>query len=249
MKQALIDQLNLLTFRLSREDFGRFDRKHLILGLCFTWIVGIGRWWDDPGANLLQHFGVGSVIYVFVLAAILWLVIKPLNPADWSYRHVLTFVAMTSPPAILYAIPVERFTELPTARSLNVWFLATVALWRVALLFFYLRRQARLKIVALVVASLLPLTAIITMLTILNLERVVFDVMGGLRDTGSSNDAAYGVLFGLTMLSMLLIIPVLVLYVLIIAFGGRLKGHSPTVVASTKEKASDHAPVVADIER
>ena len=191
LKPALLDLSRLLTFRLSADGFLKFDRGHLVLGLVLTWIVGIGRWWDDPGASILQHLGVGSVIYVFLLAAILWMIIKPLNPANWSYSHVLTFVALTSPPAILYAIPVERFTDLATARSLNVWFLATVALWRVALLFFYLRRNARLKYVALFTASLLPLTAIVTTLTILNLEKAVFDIMGGLRESGTSNDSAY----------------------------------------------------------
>lgn len=236
MRHVLIDQLRLLTFRLSRDEFGHLGRKHLLLGLCFTWIVGIGRWWDDPNANVLQHLGIGSVIYVFVLAAVIWLVIRPLNPSGWNYRHVLTFVAMTSPPAILYAIPVERFTDLATARSLNVWFLATVAIWRVTLLFFYLRRHARLKYIALFVASLLPLTAIVTTLTILNLEKAVFDVMGGLRDSGTSNDSAYGILFGLTFLSVLLIIPVFIIYIFLIAFGGRAK--SPSIGENDSENES-----------
>lgn len=151
---ALRDLGRLLTFRLSRDGFRSFNRSHLILGLVFTWLVGMGRWWDDPGANLLQHLGVGSVVYVFVLAGLLWLVVRPFSPENWKYCHVLTFVALTSPPAILYAIPVERFTELSTAREINVWFLATVAAWRVALLFFYLRRSARLTLFAVVVATL-----------------------------------------------------------------------------------------------
>ncbi len=226
LRSAFGDLLRLLTLRLSRDKFSELGRTHLILGLTATWIVGIGRWWDDPGANILQHLGLGSIIYVLFLSAILWLIIRPLDPAKWSYSHVLTFVSLTSPPAILYAIPVERFTDLATARSLNVWFLATVALWRVALLFFYLRRHARLKYIALFVASLLPLTAIVTTLTILNLEKAVFDIMGGLRDSGTSNDVAYGILFGLTFLSMLLIIPVFVAYIFLIAFGGRAKDSS-----------------------
>lgn len=226
LRPTLVDASRLLMFRLSPAGFLKFDREHLILGLIMTWIVGIGRWWDDPGANILQHLGIGSVVYVFLLAAILWLIIRPLNPANWSYSHVLTFVALTSPPALLYAIPVERFTDLATARSLNVWFLATVALWRVALLFFYLRRHARLKYVALFVASLLPLSAIVTTLTILNLEKAAFNIMGGLRDAVTSNDSAYGILFGLTFLSMILIIPVFVIYIFLIAFGGRAKDPS-----------------------
>jgi hypothetical protein len=174
-----------------------------------------------PGSDLLQHLGVGSVVYVFVLAGVLWLVVRPFSPDIWTYAHVLTFVALTSPPAILYAIPVERFTELSTAREINVWFLATVATWRVALLFFYLRRAARLSVLAVVVATLLPIMAIIATLTVLNLERAVFNIMGGLRETGTANDSAYAILAGLTFLSVLLVLPVFGFYLATIIVSGR----------------------------
>ena len=204
--------LRLLTFRLTAEEFARLDRRHLLCGLLCTWVVGVGRWWDDAGARALQHAGAGSVVYVFALALLLWLVVLPLKPHGWTYRHVLTFVSLTAPPALLYAIPVEKLVSLTTARTLNVWFLATVALWRVALLFNYLKRHARLRPFAILTASLLPVTAIIVALTMLNLERAVFDVMGGLREQGTANDNAYAVLLLLSLLSMLLFLPLLVCY-------------------------------------
>lgn len=205
--------VRLLTFRATREDFLRLGNKHLAFGVACTWVVGVGRWWDDPGANLLQHLGVGSVVYIFLLSLLLWLVAWPLRPEGWSYRHVLTFVSLTSPPATLYAIPVERFTSLEAARSLNVWVLAVVAAWRVGLLFFYLRRHARLPAFSIAVAALLPVTLIVVVLATLNLERAVFDVMGGLRDKGTANDGAYAVLFTLSLLSTLLFIPLLISYI------------------------------------
>ena len=205
--------VRLLTFRAARDEFLQFGNKHLAFGIACTWAVGVGRWWDDPRANLLQHLGLGSVVYIFLLSLLLWLVVCPLRPRNWSYRHVLTFVSLTSPPAILYAIPVERFASLETARALNVWFLAVVAAWRVALLFFYLRRHARLPAFSIVVAALLPVTFVVVALTMLNLERAVFDVMGGLRDRGTANDGAYQVLILLTLLSMLLFIPLLISYI------------------------------------
>lgn len=207
--------IRLLTFRITRDEFLHFDYRHLAFGIVCTWVVGIGRWWDDPGANLLQHLGIGSVVYVFLLSLLLWLVIWPLKPRDWTYRHVLTFVSLTSPPAILYAVPVERFTDLETARLLNVGFLATVAAWRVALLFFYLHRHARLPPFSIAVAALLPITLIVVTLTVLNLERAVFDVMGGLREGGTASDSAYGVLVMLTLLSMLLFIPLVICYIIL----------------------------------
>jgi hypothetical protein len=96
---------------------------------------------------------------------------------------------------------------------LNVWFLAAVAAWRVALLVFYLSRHARLSPFSIAVAALLPITFIIVTLTVLNLERAVFDLMGGLRGGGTAHDSAYGILVGLTMLSMLLFIPLLICYI------------------------------------
>lgn len=216
----------LLTFRLSEGQFDGLSNRHLIAGLICTWIVGIGRWWDDPGANVFQHLGIGSVVYVFVLAGILWLVAWPLKPKRRSYNHVLTFVSLTSPPAFLYAIPVERFTELSTARTINVWFLGTVALWRVALLLFYFTRTARLSIFAAVSASLLPIMAIVVTLTVLNLERAVFDIMDGLRESGTESDEAYSVLALLSLLSVFLFTPVLVCYILAIAFTSSKRNES-----------------------
>lgn len=217
MKRSIVSiSIRLLTFRLTQEEFSQLGNQHLVFGLFCTWIVGMGRWWDDPRANLLQHLGVGSLIYIFALALLLWLVIWPLRPKAWSYVHVLTFISLTSLPAILYAIPVERLTSLGNARQLNVWFLAIVASWRVALLFFYLGRHAMLSFSSMIVAALLPVTLIIVTLTTLNLERAVFNVMGGLREPGTANDSAFVVLMTLAMLSMLLVIPLLIAYVSLI---------------------------------
>ena len=215
------DAVRLLTFRLTPDEFAEFDNRHLAFGLFCTWLVGVGRWWDDPGANILQHLGLGSIVYIFVLALVLCLVTEPLEPQNWSYKQVLTLVSLTSPPAILYAIPVERFTELSVARELNVWFLAVVALWRLSLLLFFLKRIAGLSAFASVVVALLPIIAIITTLTFLNLERAAFDTMGGLRQTGTANDSAYGILFGLTIISVLLFVPIVFSYAVLVALRKR----------------------------
>jgi hypothetical protein len=193
--------LRVLSFRATRAELLAVDNRHLALGLACTWLVGMGRYWDNPRASLLQHLGVGSVVYVFVLSALLWLVMKPLRPADWSYRRLLTFVCLTSPPAALYALPVERWMSIDAARSANAWFLALVAAWRLALLCSYLARVGRLGWLPTAVGALLPMTGIIVALTALNLEHVVFQIMGGLDDA-SPHSTSYGVLVMLTMLSM-----------------------------------------------
>jgi hypothetical protein len=209
----LTTALKLLVFRVPRESQLHFNRNHLLFGIACTWIVGMGRYWDDPGAKLLQHLGLGSVIYIFLLSLMLWLLIWPLRPRHWSYFNVLTFVSLTSPPAILYAIPVERFSSFQTARTLNILFLAVVAAWRVALLVFFLQRHASLGPFQITVAALLPLTLIVTTLTVLNLERAVFDIMGGLRERATTNDGAYMVLNVLTFFSVFSFVPLLLCYI------------------------------------
>ena len=121
------DTLNLLSFQNTREDYLGLNRRHLIVGLIGTWLVGMGRYWDDPGAHLLQHLGLGSVIYIFGLSFFIWLIIKPYFVEKWSYMTVLTFVSLTSFPAIFYAIPIEKFTSVGTAARINALFLAFVA--------------------------------------------------------------------------------------------------------------------------
>jgi hypothetical protein len=203
-RQILSDQMRLLAFRATSAGPAIHWRAYLAYGLVVTWLAGIGRYWDNPRASLWQHAGLGSVAYVLVLALLLWVLMLPLRPQRWSYRNVLVFVTLTSLPALLYAIPVERFMTLPAAQQANIWFLAVVASWRVALLLVFLRRVAALSWAAVVVAGLLPLTLIVTALWMLNLEHVVFDLMGGLQPSQeSSADGAYAVLTVITLVSVI----------------------------------------------
>jgi hypothetical protein len=212
---VLATTIRLLTFRATREELVGFAGKHLAFGLLCTWIVGVGRYWDNPRVHLPQHLGIGSIVYIFILSLFLWLIVWPLRPKNWSYFRVLVFVSLVSPPAILYALPVERFYSLDTANNINLLFLAIVATWRVALLVFFLRRVGELKGFSILVAALLPLTLIVVTLTMLNLEKAVFDFMGGIRE-GTASDASYAILFTLSFFSFILFIPLLLCYV---AFG------------------------------
>jgi hypothetical protein len=201
----------LLTFKISREEMLQFNTQHLIVGLIGTWIVGMGRYWDDDKANLLQHLGLGSVIYIYLLALFIWLVLLPFKVEDWKYLTVLTFISLTSFPAIFYAIPVERFFSIETANSMNVWFLAIVAAWRLGLLFYFLKHFTKLSIGNIITVTLMPICLIISALTILNLHKVVFQIMGGMRDP-SPHDSSYFILMLLTVISMVLSIPLIIAY-------------------------------------
>ncbi len=188
-----------------------FNKKHLVAGILGTWLVGMGRYWDDDKASQLQHLGLGSVIYIFVLAAFIWLILLPFKITGWKYFTVLTFIALTSFPAIFYAIPVERFFSVEVANKMNVWFLAIVATWRLLLLYYFLKRFTLLRNGYIITVTLMPICLIISTLTVLNLHNVVFQIMGGMRET-TAHDSSYFILMILTGVSMLLTLPLIGLY-------------------------------------
>ncbi len=203
--------IKLLTFKLTRDEMLNFNKSHFILGLIGTWIVGMGRYWDDVGANWMQHLGLGSVIYIFVLALFIWLILLPFKIKNWSYFIVVTFIGLTSFPAIFYAIPVEKFLSIETSNTINVWFLAIVAAWRLALLYYFLKHFTKLSKGNIITVTLMPICVIISVLTILNLHRVVFNIMGRMRNP-TPHDSSYFVLMLLTGLSLILSIPLLISY-------------------------------------
>lgn len=202
LARILSDNWRILTFRRPTNSISIHWRAYLLFGLFVTWLAGIGRYWDNPRAHLVQHLGLGSLAYVFVLAAVLWLLLAPLKPARWSFRQVLIFVTFCSPPALLYAIPVERLMSLEAAQSTNAWFLAVVATWRVVLLGAFLLRAAGLRPASAFVGTLLPICLIIASLSFLNLEHVVFSIMAGIApEQRSPADLSYSIVFLLSLVS------------------------------------------------
>jgi hypothetical protein len=218
----LSDELRLLTFRPVGSAIHTRWKAYLAFGFLTTWLAGMGRYWDNPKAEIWQRLGLGSVAYVFVLAMIVWLLLAPLRPKNWTYRNVLLFITLTAPPAFLYAIPVEMFLSPEGARAANAWLLAVVAAWRVALFAVFLRRAAGLNRIATLVATLLPLAIIVLVLAILNLEHVVFDLMSGTPpEARSSHDAAYQVVLMLALLSYVSAPLLLVAYAVLVVLTWR----------------------------
>jgi hypothetical protein len=202
----------VVTFQATRTDFGSLGTSHLVLGLMSAWLVGVGRYWDNTRVSLPEHLGLGSVLYVFVLAGFLFASIAPLRPERWTYRNLLTFISLTAAPGLIYAIPVERFLALESARILNAGFLGLVATWRVALLVRYLRVHGELRWPAVIVGAAFPLCFVVAALWVLNLDRVVFDLMAGIEDEQSGDTKAYLVLTWLTFGAYSLFTPLLLAY-------------------------------------
>jgi len=88
--------------------------------------------WENPDAGVLQHLGVGSLVYVVLLSGFLWLLVRPLD-ARTRYFGTLTYVTLTAPPGLLYALPVRAWLDVGAAQEIRLWFLVGVAAWRVAL--------------------------------------------------------------------------------------------------------------------
>ena len=238
IKTILQDEWRFLTFRPMSQAIRTHWKAYLAFGLIFTWLAGIGRYWDNPRAELWQYFGLGSVAYVFVLALLIWLLLMPLRPKNWSYKNVLLFLTLTAPPAVLYAIPVEKFMTLENARTANVLFLALIATWRVALLIMFLRRTGGLSRGATAIATLLPITAIMFVLASLNLEHVIFNLMGGLRpEQQSANDTAFMVVFVLALYSFLAS-PILVIAYLVFVYLAWRRHRLKTITAAPEQSES-----------
>ena len=217
IKMLLRDQFRMLAFLPIKPDMKRYGIAYFLMGLIFTWLAGVGRYWDHPRPEMWQTLGLGSVGYIFVLAFIIWLVFLPLRPGKhWSYMQVLIFVSMTSLPAILYAIPVERMMPMSSAQQVNLWFLLVVALWRVVLLLVFLKRTTVLNRVAIIVGAFLPLTVIVITLTVLNMDHVIIQIMAGLHEKapeptgGEKAYGAMGMMSGISFMSF----PVLLTYYL-----------------------------------
>ncbi len=206
----------VLSFRATKDELLALNGYDLVLGLMLTWLVGIGRYWDNDRVELLQQMGVGSVVYVFVLATIVFLMLWPLRPQNWSWFRLLVFITLTSPPAAIYALPVQMMYPEPgltTANEINLVFMWIVSAWRVSLLVFYLARVCAMGVFLSIVGAAFPILTIIICLAILNLERVVFNFMMGVDESSASpNDDIYLFLFGVLLLTYILFIPLVIIY-------------------------------------
>lgn len=234
------DQFRVLTFRAPSSAVSEHPRAYLVFGLITAWAAGIGRYWDNPRASAAQHYGVGSVVYVPILAWLLWFVAAPLAARKLTYFRTLVFVSLTSLPAVLYAIPVEQFLAPGAARAANAWFLGVVAAWRVALLVAFLRAAAGIRGFGLWVAVLYPLVFVVAVLALLNLERAAFDIMSGIRNT-TAQDRAYEVVLVLTSGACWLFLPLTIAYFWLL--GRAVRRRAPAAGAETANPDGKGGPL------
>ena len=126
--------------------------------------------------HLLAPFGV-SLFTSFVIFTVLRATLLRKMPAETrpaffpQYRAFLTLFWLTAPLAWLYAIPYERFLAPDNAILANLWTLALVSLWRVALI---IRASATLFGTPAWKAAL-PVLAAVDTIVVAALFRVLFE--------------------------------------------------------------------------
>ena len=202
-----------LTFRSSVEEYEDATWHAYVVGFALVWLAGIGRTWDDLEASLVRKLGLGSLVYVVVLAGLVAIFALPLARKRLAYQHILLFVTMTALPALIYAIPIERWTDMATAQVLNLQFLLFVAAYRVALFFRFLFACMRIAWFDTLLSGLLPLMLIIVVIVLSGATNMVLDVMGGLRGRDpQADDLANDVVLALTGFSCLAFIPAFLVF-------------------------------------
>ena len=93
--------------------------------------------------------------------------------------------------------------SLESANQINLIFLCIVALWRVLLFLYFLHRGGGMNWLQTFVCGIMPIAVIVSALVALNLHHMVFDIMGGIREADkTSQDAAYGMLWFFSVVSL-----------------------------------------------
>ncbi len=168
------------------------DRGGLWVGLLFVLSAGFAREYDGQDLlrepwHLLVPVGASlaaSFLLFLVACGPLFLRRQGRPPFFAAYRSFLTLFWMTAPLAWLYAIPYERFLSPGAATSANLWTLALVAVWRVALI---------TRVVSVITGRDLVLSAMQVMafadaaalLAVYLMPKPVMSYMGGIRLTES----------------------------------------------------------------
>ncbi len=226
MTAILIDFIRFLFLQPLQGDPKKNWSAYLGVGFAITWLVGFGRTWDFDAAPLWLRSGFTSILYTFVLAALIWSVTLALKPARWSYRNVLLMVTMTAAPGLVYGIPVERFMPPEAARGVNMLLLLIVATWRMVLYYHFLRTVSSLPRGAALVAWLLPPTLIVAPLSLLGLLNAIAQNMGGVREQVDPGEISGEAIFFVAAASWIAL-PVLSLAFIVLAIRRNRRAPNP----------------------
>ena len=181
MLELLVLELKILFFCASKDELLSLGRREFYFGIILVLLAGIGRFWQDGGANILLRSGISSVIYVYLLAIPLWIQFALIRAENWKLGRLVSFVCLTAPPAFLLAIPLAQFFTAYQAESISVVLILLVAVWRLALLAFYVAKTASLSALRIFLALFLPLSLLITSVVWFDALYLPFGYIGRMR--------------------------------------------------------------------
>lgn len=233
-------------------------REAVWLGLAFVLLAGVAR--DYDGEDLLARpywlalpFAA-SLVTSLLLYGLEQLVATPKPPARVvSYRQFLALYWLTAPLAWLYALPVERWMSEGVAAEFNLWLLAIVATWRV---FLMVRVFSVLFGVSAGFATTVVLFFADSVVAVASWQVPIpiFNVMGGVRLTGSESVLLGSVL--LTRLVSVLLWPILLIVFVVSVWrrrqdraAGKTATQTEPTSASTAEapQIATPTPTIADV--
>jgi hypothetical protein len=170
------------------------DRRALWVGLLFVLSAGFAR--EHDGQDLLREpwhllvplgASLAASFLLFLVACGPVFLRGGVRPPFFSaYRSFLTLFWLTAPLAWLYAVPYERFLSPGAATEANLWTLALVATWRVALMVRVIsvitdRSAVSPFFLVMAFADAVALAAVLAM------PKPIISVMGGVRLSESEN--------------------------------------------------------------
>lgn len=166
------------------------DRRSLWIGGLFVLSAAFAREYDGHDLlhepwHLLIPFAASLPLSLILFSFIrLGSNRKAKLPGFWTaYRQFLNLFWMTAPLALLYAIPYERFLSEGAAAEANMWTLGLVAAWRVLLISRAIGIMAGCSASSAFFPVMLVADASI-LLAIRLMPQPIFQVMGGIRQTG-----------------------------------------------------------------
>lgn len=198
------------------------DRRALLVGAVLVLSAALARNYDRASLVHEPWRLLGPFVASLAIGVPLFLVLYGFSRLKGmeapgilrAYRSFLGLYWMTAPLAWLYGIPYERFFPTAGAVEANLWTLALVSLWRVALMIRAVSVVFGMKVrIALPLVMLVADVAALTALAVVPMP--VVSLMGGISPEQA------GIAFAGLLVNVLgwLSLPIWILYVLVLAIG------------------------------
>ena len=172
-KQLVSTQIRFLLFLSIKPDLKQHFGYYFSFILVVTWLVGVGRYWHNPDSLIWQRAGLSSLIYIFVVSQLLYLVVLPLRPKNWSYKEAFVLLGLTSLPGLLYAFPLESFMSFFETQIANALLFLVIGAWRFALCARSIYTLTKIGFWPTITATLVFIAAVNIPLALINMGRPI----------------------------------------------------------------------------